>query len=266
MATQKEEQGNNLVFEAILTESANGFDDYDVKGHPVVHRVCPAHDIKTGDIFNAYCEDGIKIGVAWRGGILASLNESAEIGRLVQLKLASVQVVMNRSHEIYETWDSVYGAERLRLQRMAAEAERLVDEARETLRKREERLAYRRDALRVNEERFPRPHKREGVLVPFMDALRPYFEGLEPEIYGPFGLASRYSLTWKEPGQDEDKGSYHLSVEVEDGCVRYVDYTKSTNQFSPNTIGAINGLNYEAVKLPATMLLSDVAALFKKFD
>src|SRR5690606_13701868 len=32
----------------------NGFDDYDVKGHPKVHRLTVGHGIRKGDMFNLY--------------------------------------------------------------------------------------------------------------------------------------------------------------------------------------------------------------------
>ena len=45
-----------------LISSEHGFDDYDVAGLPKVHRVCIGHGIKKDDIFNVFCDDGVKLG------------------------------------------------------------------------------------------------------------------------------------------------------------------------------------------------------------
>lgn len=60
-----------------LVSSENGFNDYDVTGLFKVHRACVGHTIRTGDIFNVYCDDGIKLGATWRGSLARSLSHFA---------------------------------------------------------------------------------------------------------------------------------------------------------------------------------------------
>lgn len=52
--------------------SEHGYDDYDVIGHPVVHRITVGHGIKKGDIFNVYCADSRKVGGQWTGSLVPS--------------------------------------------------------------------------------------------------------------------------------------------------------------------------------------------------
>lgn len=52
--------------------SEHGYDDYDVIGHPVVHRITVGHGIKKGDIFNVYCVDSRKVGGQWTGSLVPS--------------------------------------------------------------------------------------------------------------------------------------------------------------------------------------------------
>ena len=56
-----------------LVSSANGFRDYDITGHPVVHRITVGHGIRKGENYNVYCNDGRKIGGVWQGGLEKSL-------------------------------------------------------------------------------------------------------------------------------------------------------------------------------------------------
>ena len=56
--------------------SAHGFDDYDVKGHPKLHRLTVGHGIQKGGLFNLYCHDGRKVGGSWAGSLEASLKRS----------------------------------------------------------------------------------------------------------------------------------------------------------------------------------------------
>ena len=60
-----------------LTSADNGFDDLDVEGLPKVHRACVGHGIRTGDIFNVYCADGVKLGAEWHGSVEDSLRRFA---------------------------------------------------------------------------------------------------------------------------------------------------------------------------------------------
>ena len=77
-------------------------------------------------------------------------------------------------------------------------------------------------------------------------------------------MGCRYSLSWESP--NTSGGHYSLTVTVNDGVVSYVDYSRNTNAFSPNSLGAINGLNYEEIRLGEDTPLSEVAALFAAID
>jgi len=59
--------------ECVLVSSENGFRDYDIKGHPVVHRITVGHGISKGDTFNVYCTGSGKVGGVWQGGLDKSL-------------------------------------------------------------------------------------------------------------------------------------------------------------------------------------------------
>lgn len=266
MNSKGNKQSNDIAtaFQATLVSSDNGFDDYDIKGHPVAERITVGHGIQRGGICNVYCKGGIKIGVAWKGGILASLEESEHLQSLMRSN--TMQTVMHSIQGIQMAWDNVHGGEHRRLLDAVSDAERLVAEARETLQQRETRLAKRKDALRAARTRFAPPGKIEGVLMPLMEALKPYFPGLEPEIYGPFGLGCRFSLGWKKQDEEAQTSGPCLTVEVDELDVCYVDYSRNLHRYSANSIGDRNGLNYEAVKIPATMALADVAALFSTVD
>ncbi len=61
-----------------LVSNEHGFKDYDVADMPKVHRVCVGDNIKNGDIFNVYCDDGVKLGAAWQGDVQKSLANFAE--------------------------------------------------------------------------------------------------------------------------------------------------------------------------------------------
>lgn len=56
-----------------LVSQEHGFDDYDVTNLPGVRRACIGHGIKNGDVFNVYCDNGVKLGATWRGEVNQSL-------------------------------------------------------------------------------------------------------------------------------------------------------------------------------------------------
>lgn len=64
--------------QAYLIGAEHGFDDYDVIGHPVVHRITVGHGIKRGDIFNVYCSDARKVGGNWTGSLVTSFASVLE--------------------------------------------------------------------------------------------------------------------------------------------------------------------------------------------
>lgn len=68
-----------------LVDGLHGFSDYDVVGHPRVHRVCVGNNLRKGDIFNVYGPPGVKRGARWLGDIEQSLCD--------YLKVPSVRIV-----------------------------------------------------------------------------------------------------------------------------------------------------------------------------
>lgn len=57
-----------------LVSSKHGFDDFDVRGLYKVHRVCVKHDIRRGDYFNVYADNGVKLGAEWMGNLPVSME------------------------------------------------------------------------------------------------------------------------------------------------------------------------------------------------
>jgi hypothetical protein len=62
-----------------LFTDANGYQDFDIVGHPVAKRAAVSDNINRGDIFNVYCHDGRKVGVTWRGSLEASISASKHL-------------------------------------------------------------------------------------------------------------------------------------------------------------------------------------------
>lgn len=65
------------IISAELSSSEHGFDDFDVAGHPCVHRACVRHDIQVGDVFNVYHGESSKSGLVWDGSLLSALRKFA---------------------------------------------------------------------------------------------------------------------------------------------------------------------------------------------
>ena len=63
----------NIGIELNLVSSAHGFHDFDVTGHPDVHRVCIGFGIKKGDVFNVYGPGSSKRGAFWMESVEKSL-------------------------------------------------------------------------------------------------------------------------------------------------------------------------------------------------
>jgi hypothetical protein len=56
-----------------LVASDNGFKDYDITGHPVVHRITIGLGIRKGDSFNVYCSHSRKVDGIWQGNMEKTL-------------------------------------------------------------------------------------------------------------------------------------------------------------------------------------------------
>lgn len=79
------------VIAATLVSSEHGYHDYDVQGLPKVHRACVGHNLKKGDIFNVYCEDGVKIGATWSVNLEQSLSQFAATNPSYQILVSQAK-------------------------------------------------------------------------------------------------------------------------------------------------------------------------------
>lgn len=57
---------------ATVVRNDLGYIDYDIAGHPTIHRACVPDSIRVGDHFNVY-HNGGKSGCLWVGEIVRSL-------------------------------------------------------------------------------------------------------------------------------------------------------------------------------------------------
>jgi len=57
----------------------NGYQDFDIEGHPVIRRACVPNGIKVGEQFNVYHGESAKSGVVWTGTLEASLRKFAAL-------------------------------------------------------------------------------------------------------------------------------------------------------------------------------------------
>lgn len=64
---------NQPQIDITLVSKENGFKDYDITGHPVVHRITVGHNIRKGEVFNVYCTESRKIGGIWQGSMEKTL-------------------------------------------------------------------------------------------------------------------------------------------------------------------------------------------------
>lgn len=123
------------------------------------------------------------------------------------------------------------------------------EKARETL---EQQIA----ALQQRMERMKRPYWINDLIKPIGEALLAHFPGRYIDILGPFGLCSEVGLhLYREgvPEKEQLEGDNCLSISfVHDGDrgVAIRDYSRKTNDFPPNSIGAANGMNYAQIEVP----------------
>jgi hypothetical protein len=60
---------------AVLMSTEHGFDDYEIKAHPHVHRITVGHGVKKGDVVNIYDHDCSKRGGRWLGDLQETLRD-----------------------------------------------------------------------------------------------------------------------------------------------------------------------------------------------
>ncbi|WP_137887567.1 hypothetical protein [Pseudomonas sp. 2FE] len=66
-----------LQISAVLVASSNGYQDYDIQGHPCVRRACVPNNIRRGETFNVYHGESSKSGAVWDGDLASSLRKFA---------------------------------------------------------------------------------------------------------------------------------------------------------------------------------------------
>ncbi len=55
----------------------HGYQDFDIEGHPTVHRACVPNGIRVGQQFNVYHGEGMKSGAVWTGTLEGSIRKFA---------------------------------------------------------------------------------------------------------------------------------------------------------------------------------------------
>ncbi|HRL95516.1 MAG TPA: hypothetical protein PK873_18445 [Pseudomonas sp.] len=70
-------QSQQKISAQLVTEE-HGYKDFDIAGHPCVHRACVPHDIQKGDYFNVYHGESSKSGCRWDGDLIRSLRKFAD--------------------------------------------------------------------------------------------------------------------------------------------------------------------------------------------
>ena len=94
--------------DAILVETKNGYDDYDISGMGDITRVALRPNIKRGDLFNVYYSKCSKGGAIWKGymeksleSFLGKLNyEAKQIEQLSVSKLSTKDIEKNMQEEL----------------------------------------------------------------------------------------------------------------------------------------------------------------------
>jgi len=57
----------------------HGYQDFDIDGHPTIHRACVPNGIRVGELFNVYHDESSKSGALWVGTLETSLRKFAAL-------------------------------------------------------------------------------------------------------------------------------------------------------------------------------------------
>ena len=96
----------------------------------------------------------------------------------------------------------------------------------------------------------------DEIIKPIAEEMLKQLPGRYYDILGPFGLGSETAIHfYKEEARGELDGCISItfrpnSLEVGDIKIVVVDYKVSTGQYSPGSIGEMNGFNHPAVPVP----------------
>ena len=111
--------------------------------------------------------------------------------------------------------------------------------------------------------------------------LKPLAEALAEEAHlehfsvdGPFGISSRVSLCLYRSEDDKKSNSPALKISIlpdglsrddeNDSILYMVDFTSSSDDFKPGTVGFYNGLNFGSLELDNDASMKDLLEVFKK--
>lgn len=72
-----------------LVSDTHGFGDYDVYGHPEIHRIAVGHGIRIGDNCNVYGPGSCKRGTPWRGTVDATVSAFEPDGAAARVKVSA---------------------------------------------------------------------------------------------------------------------------------------------------------------------------------
>ena len=137
---------------------------------------------------------------------------------------------------------------------------------------RRERWIERKDAAearrRAAERRIEQCYKHLGLrtlLDEVVAVLAPHFPDHVLTAYGPFGLGGETAI-YLAPRHDPEATAAGVRFRTGAGSRQHlVDTIHNTGRFPPNSLGALNGFNYEESDEPAT-LADIVAALNDQID
>ncbi|ABM96943.1 hypothetical protein [Methylibium petroleiphilum] len=111
------------------------------------------------------------------------------------------------------------------------------------------------------------PYSYARYLQPLADAVLEHFPGMAARIMGPYGLGNTASISIYDPAKGDTDGVVgwlQFRYESNDGQLSYVDLDKHSGRYPPNSLGDINGLNYEAVPLTAETTMDELVQLFRR--
>lgn len=128
-----------------------------------------------------------------------------------------------------------------------------------------ERARKRMDALK-------RPHWTELIIKKITKEMMAYFpDHYVYEILGPFGLNASVFVLISHPDWDVHKANNypHYNFEFvpnlrskDDANLKRVDRTINTGEFTPNSIGAINGFNHPQIPIPNETTIKKLILMF----
>ena len=101
-----------------------------------------------------------------------------------------------------------------------------------------------------------RPGWIDSLVKPIAEAMLPFLPDRYFKILGPFGLGCQTAIHFYKNGSNDAVGNGNcISITFEPGTLRegdlfVVDYLVNTGEFSPNSIGAINGMNNPKIPVP----------------